>query len=372
MAVMQPWVVIWGSTFAGAVAMTVASTVVRFRGHPLLNFATLADVIHRSPRLTRVVAALPWCIPATFLLCMAVCVVEYMRLHGFSRSCPAPDPKPAGYLSPRCELPILEISTYAAVPGQRSDGATAAFMTAAVLILIQAALLCPVRVALLEVHGLRYRASAATRIKHCCLCCIPSHLVSLFCARAHLACLAVSMAFFIATAATPCCEEQDNSHRFRASVLFMNWVFALIFDVVGCTQLLRAGVHPLLYRPLLRANVLGSMSLVIGLGFSGVWTCKAWTCTGEDGSAGWSDAACSTVFASEWLMVISLFCFFLPWPRLMKMLLEADRSVRSRSGAPLDGSGGASSSTSTSESKPPAAATSATALPVSIAVVESG
>ena len=267
---------------------------------------------------------LPWTLPAAFLLTMAIVVAEYGRIAGFGKPCEwnLNVSKPTGWLPARCELPILEISTYAAVPSytwEESAGARNAFLACSILVLLHLAVVCPVRVALLESHLASEAGSRkATGRRCCCGCCCPSGIGALWLFRFHLFLLAVSMGSFVALPFFRCCEESDQQHRLIASSTIQCLIFSLIFDCCAMTQVLRAGVDPSVRRLLNLSTWWGGACLLVATGWSLVWTGKRWLCVGD----GYSEHICTLVFVSEWLLVLFLLLYFLPFSWLVPRLAE--------------------------------------------------
>ena len=289
------------------------------------DFGPLGDIVG-SLRGRHIVAALPFTLPLCFLACMALVVTEYGRVAGFRQPCPlGPNVTTTpGWLPARCELPVLEISTYAAVPGfswEASAGSRHAFLAAALFVLLHLAVLCPIRVAVFERHIQSHKAQvhrkADEAVKRCCCgCCCPSTIGALWLFRFHLLFLAASMVSFVALPFYRCCEETDTQHRLMASQTIQCLIFSLMFDTMAMTQVLRAGVSPSMRRLLNLATWWGGICLVIAVGWSLLWTAKRWLCVGD----GYSEDVCTLVFVAEWLLFVFLLLYFLPFSWIVHRL----------------------------------------------------
>ena len=297
-----------------------------------VDYPSLSTVLLESRRWQHLLVALPWSLPVCFMACMTGVVVEYGNVAGFMTPCdPAPNATlPTGWLPARCELPVLEISTYAAVPKyswEESAGARHAFLAAALVVALHLSILCPLRVALLEyqsrvprpcdtamVDDSSQRRRLARPRRCCCGLCCPSFMGALWLFRIHLLLIAGSMVAFIAMPFFPCCGKDDSRHRLVASATVQGLIFGFIFDICACTQILRHGVHDSVRAVLTFSTVWGAICLAISTIFSLIWTAKRWICVGDGYVVGdpQSEGMCTLVFASEWLLVLFLLFYFLP------------------------------------------------------------
>ena len=270
-------------------------------------------------------AAFPWTAPISFAVCMAVTVDQYGRVAAFGEPCNLGNyTNQAGWLPPLCELPVLEISTYAAVPGyswDESSGARSAFFVATLFVALHAVLICPARVALLE-HHVQQSSDAGHAPRRCCFgACCPSHVAALWLFRLHLAFMLYCMSCFVALPFYRCCEADNATHTVLASQVVQWLLNSLICDVLACTQLLRAGVQPSIRRGLFLSTMWGGFCILAGAAWSLVWTAKQWWCV-EDG---YSRSVCTFVFVGEWLLVFSLLVFYVPMSWLVHRLAKAQR-----------------------------------------------